>query len=127
MHKDLNTLANLRTEAPHVQVFNDDRSDRPYFKREYLVLFEAEIIFGASQTAFTAEQKKWNGKNAGFTLLKNKKKFWYTGRDLGEAALSRQIFVNDKLFKGSAYILNSQPDPTLRLCPFDAPNRTLIG
>ena len=127
MHKEVNTLANVLSESPYVQVFNDDRTDRPYFKREHLVLLEVEMIFGASHVAFTAEQKKWNGKNAGFTLLKNKKKFWYTGRDMGEAVLSKQIFVNDKTFKGSAYILDSHPDPVLRLSPFDAPNRTLIG
>ena len=109
-------------------ILNDKKTDKPIFKREYVVLLEVEAVFGATLTQFTMEQRKWDGKNP-LTSHSNsrRRKSTFMSKETDPAHFSITLFDNDLKFKGSDHIASVMPSANCKLFPFDATNRTIIG
>ena len=111
-----------------ISLFNDNASDKPIYKREHMIHFQMQGIFGISGTMFTNELRNWDGCAAICFKSKNKKKMAYAGRDIGDTPFSKKVICESTLlFKGSSFIPMTRPPADVKLHPIDANNRTIIG
>ena len=111
-----------------ISLFNDTESDKPVHKREHMIHFQMQGIFGVSGAMFTNELRSWDGGATICYKSKNKKKMVYAGRDIGDTPFSSKIIDEaTHLFKGSDSIPASRPPADVKLHPIDAINSTIIG
>ena len=111
-----------------ISLFNDNETEKPIYKREHLIHFQMQGIFGVSGSMFNNELRNWDGCAAICFKSKNRKKMMYAGRDIGDTPFFKKVIDEaTHLFKGSAYIHVNRPPSDVKLYPIDAVNRTIIG
>ena len=121
-------FSNVKPDDVKLEVFNDREEQKPLFKREHLILLEVNFTSGASITPFTGEQRRWLGAGNICFSAKTKRKFLYTGRDIGIPVHSDAIIEpNSKAFLGSKKLPRRLPGAEQRLYPLDRYVRTLLG
>ena len=109
-----------------LMVFNDEKEDKPVYRREHAIMFQMEIISGASTTPFTAEQRKWSGKSD--ICLNSKKRLTFVGVELGKTRMpDGMIDTRNKTFIGVQFLSSNRPEQDEYLLPLERDNRTLIG
>lgn len=111
-----------------ISLFNDNESEKPVYKREHLIHFQVQGIFGISNSMFTNELRNWDGCAAICYKTKNKKKMKYAGRDIGDTPFSKKVIDSvTHLFKGSSSLPAARPPSDVKLYPLNTVNRTIIG
>ena len=99
---------------------------KPAYQREHLILFQTEIICGASLIPFTAEQRRWRGK--GDICMSSKKKVTFVGLDLGEPTMPAGVIDAAKgVFNGTKELPVKRPEANDCLLPLERDNRTFLG
>ena len=107
-------------------VFNDEKEDKPIYRREHVVMFQIEIISGASLIPFTAEQRRWSGKRD--ICLNSKKRLTFVGVELGKIKMPEgMIDARNNIFKGAQFLSSKRPEQDEYLLPIERDNRTLLG
>ena len=127
-YKDLHVFSNVKPDDVQLEVFNDTEDHKPHFKREHLILLEVNFTSGASVSPFTGEQRRWLGTGNICFSAKTKRKYLFTGRDIGKAVHSNDIIEpTSKAFLGSKKLPRRVPGAEQRLYPLDRYVRTLLG
>ena len=109
-----------------LNVFNDEKTGKPAYRREHLILFQTEIITGASLIPFTTEQRRWSGK--GDICVSSKKKVTFVGVELGEPKMPTGVIDPIRgIFNGTSSLPSDRPDANDYLLPLERENRTLLG
>ena len=124
---ELNGLVRMEVNDESVCFFNDAKSDKPFYRREHVLLVQVEGVFGMSVQPFTAEQRRWDGKRALETLGRGKRQARCIRMEVEEAGLEERLFTSEGVFKGSSAISVSKPKASVKLHPFDAENRLILG
>ena len=127
-YKDLHVFSNVKPDDVQLEVFNDNEERKPLFKREHLILLEVNFTSGASVSPFTGEQRRWLGAGNICYSNKTKRKYLFTGRDIGKSVHSDTIIEpTSKTFLGSKKLPKHIPGAEQRLYPLDRYVRTLLG
>ena len=125
-YKELHQYTRVEIDAIKLRVFNDEKVGKPAYRREHLILFQTEVIVGASLIPFTADQRRWRGK--GDICISSKKKVTFVGLDLGEPVMPAGVIDTAKgIFNGTNKLPKERPEANECLLPIDRDNRTLIG
>ena len=121
-------FSNVKPDDFKLEVFNDNEEQKPRFKREHLILLEVNFTSGASVSPFTGEQRRWLGAGNICFNSKSKRKYVFTGRDIGVSMHSDAIIEpSNKTFLGSKKLSRSTPGAEQKLYPLNRYVRTLLG
>ena len=122
-------MERIQADDVKLTLFNDDKDDKPVFKREHLIHLQILGTFGVTDGNFSQDQRKWTG-NGDICIAKKqaKKRMSYSSRDVGQAKFSQAIIdPYTRLFRGSEYLRCEKPDAETKLYPMSRENRTLVG
>ena len=126
-YEDISHFVKFEQSRDTISYFNDAQKDKPDFRREHLLLIEVEGVFGASQLPFTADHRKWDGKKAVEVVGKGKRAARCIRMEMEKPKIEARIISPENHFMGSRFIPSVKPLSKVRLHPFDAENRVIIG
>ena len=124
-YSDLSTSFKAPIEDASHYVYNSDAAKSVPSARNHLVVLELHTVTGVSTGGFSAQLRKWNGR-ADIMIGKNKKKFFFSGLDIGETTHSVKV-VRKGVFTGVESLPDKRPAVSDKLYPISCGNRTILG
>ena len=124
-YSDLSTSFKAPKEDASNFVFNSEVAEGGPSTGSHLVILELHTVTGVSTGGFSAQLRKWNGK-ADIAIGKNKKKFFFSGLDIGETTHSVKV-VCKGVFTGIEFLPDKRPAMSDKLHPISCGNRTILG
>ena len=126
MYNELHLFSKVNCDASKLNVYNDKKDEKPSYLREHLIMFEGEIIVGASLAPFTSEQRRWSGKAD--ICINSKKRVNFIGLDIGMLKMPDGVIDKESgKFEGVKHLPNDRPDAENCLLPLDRDVRTILG
>ena len=127
IYENLFSLSKVLAQNVSITTMNDDKDQKPAFRREHLVHAEITGIYGSSASPFNASHHNWDGSAVSAQKAKGRKRMSFAGREIGRQFFSKLVCNDNDAFVGSKYLPSTRPTCDMKLYPMDRENKTIIG